>query len=236
MQIALCDDNKLCLMELKEQLQAVSNEYDIVPFNDLNMFFSSVGSGSKYDVVFMDIDWGHKQTGIDAAEKLYRVSPNTKIIYVTGYGDRYSQNIFLQSANLSGFLTKPVDEDLLRANLKKVEDAIPLSCQPTIVIRQYGSIVSVPCLEIVHIESKARTIEVYTVGGVEITYGKLENIMESLPAWFVQCHKSYAVNMRQIQRILSNQIILKNGTRIPISRSKYNKTKEAYFTYIGEIF
>lgn len=236
MQVAVCDDDKMCLLELEEQLQNMPLVDSIFPFDDLAAFLLSVKNGNFYDAVFMDIDWGQKGIGIDAAGELYELSPETKIVYVTGYGDRYSQNIFLHSANLSGFLTKPVNNELLQANLKKVAEAMPLSQQSSIIIRQNGAIISLPCHEIYHIESKARTIQVHTVNGVEAFYGKLENIVDALPVWFIHCHKSYVVNMRQIQRFLSNQILLKNGTRIPVSRSKLIKTRETYISFIGEMF
>jgi DNA-binding LytR/AlgR family response regulator len=61
-------------------------------------------------------------------------------------------------------------------------------------------------------------------------------IMQSLPAWFVQCHKSYIVNLRQIQRFGTNDILLKNGNAVPVSRAKYKQTKEAHFNFVGGTF
>lgn len=236
MQIAVCDDNKNSLIELKEQLRSLGIVENIFVFDNLQGFLFSVESGNVFDAVFMDIEWGHENTGIDAAGELYKLNPDIKVIYVTGYGDRYSQNIFLHNANLSGFLTKPVDKALLIANLEKVADAIQSSTYPSVFIRQGGGMVSVPCIEIYYIESKARNIELYTINSVIKSYGKLDSIIEDLPVWFIQCHKSYVVNMRQIQRFLSNQILLKNGDCIPVSRSKYSKAKEAYFNFVGEMF
>jgi DNA-binding LytR/AlgR family response regulator len=235
MQIAVCDDDKMCLLELKERLSAMQSVEHVYPFSDLKTFLLSVENGSCYDAVFMDIDWGQDSTGIDAAEELYKLHPEAKIIYVTGHSE-YNQHIFLQRSNLSGFLTKPVDNDWLKATLKKVADAIHFSEQPLITLRQSGGTVSVPCREIYFIESKGRTIEAHTADKIIVSYGQIENIAKSLPAWFIQCHKSYVVNMRQIQRFQPGEILLKNGTLIPASRSKYSKTKEAYFDFIGETF
>ena len=44
------------------------------------------------------------------------------------------------------------------------------------------------------------------------------------------------VNMRQIRRFEPGKVILKNNVIIPVSRSRYNSTKEAYFDYIGKSF
>jgi DNA-binding LytR/AlgR family response regulator len=85
-------------------------------------------------------------------------------------------------------------------------------------------------------ESKGRTIEVHTAEGIITTYERLNNIISSLPPSFYQCHKSYIVNMHQIQRFKSSEIQLKNGEIVTVSRSKYNETKKAYFEFIGKTF
>jgi len=233
MEIAICDDIKIMLDELEAQLQGLDMANNIYPFSDLDAFLFSIDGGKRYDTVLMDIEWGDKAKGIDVAAELYKLSPETKIIYVTGHVE-LSQHIFLNRSNLSGFLTKPVDAELLRANLKKVADALPYGEQPTLVIRQKGVPVPIPLREIFFIESKAHTIHVHTASETITAYERLENIMNSLPAGFYQCHKSYIVNMSQIRRFQSNDILLKNGECVPVSRARYTETREAYFEYMGQ--
>jgi len=235
-EIAICDDNKLFLNELSEQLVELQTADSILTFSNLDAFFSSLEEGKRYDLVFMDIEWSKDVAGMDAASELYKLSPATKVIYVTGRVDRYSQHIFLHRANMSGYLTKPVDTELLRANLQKVSADLPLGDQPSLVLRQKGTPVSIPLREICFVESSAHTISVHTEDDIITTYERLENIARVLPVEFCQCHKSYIVNMSRIRRFQASEILLKNGERIPVSRSKYSETKEAYFAYIGQKF
>jgi len=237
MLIAICDDDEICLQGMKKQLSALSAADEISLFSNLKKFLASVEGGSIYDVVFMDIEWGQDGTGMDAAGELFKMSPETKVIYVTGHSDRYSQRIFLQPSNLSGFLTKPVDGELLKANLQKVSEAVSAGKEPFIAVRKGGAAIPVLLREISYIESRGHTIETHIAAGESIvSYGRLENVMESLGFGFYQCHKSFIVNMRQIQRFETNRIILKNGDVIPISRSKHKKAKEAYFEFMGHMF
>jgi DNA-binding LytR/AlgR family response regulator len=205
-------------------------------FFDLNTFLFSIDGGKRYDAVLLDIDWGRGDTGMDVAEELYKLCPETKIIYVTGYNERFSQRIFLQRANLSGYLTKPVDMALLCANLQKAAASLPLQEQPSIVLRQRGAPVSISLREICFIESRGHTIQVHTLEETLVAYEKLDSVSRSLPAGFFQCHKSYIVNMRQIRRFQSSDILLKNGESVPVSRARYAKTKEAYFKFMGQMF
>ena len=60
--------------------------------------------------------------------------------------------------------------------------------------------------------------------------------MHQLPKGFFQCHKSFVVNMRQIRRFQSPDILLKGGQKIPVSRNRYAQVKNAYFQFMGELF
>lgn len=232
MEIAVCDDNRLFLHEIEGQLKTLTLVDNAFMFSSLEAFLFSVDGGKRYDAVLMDIDWEKKATGIDTAAELYKLCPDTKIIYVTGYVERFSQHIFLQRSNLSGFLTKPVDIELLRANLQKVEDAMHLQESPALVLRRHGAPISIPMREIYFIESQNHTVNVHTTDGTVTAYELLENILRSLPSAFFQCHKSYIVNMSHVSRFSLNDIVLRNGERIPVSRARLAEVKEAYFNYL----
>lgn len=236
MQVAICDDNRMFLEEFEKQLRQIPLVNTIFSFSDYNAFLFSIDQGKRYDTILLDIEWDRERTGLDIAEELYKLSPHSKIIYVTGNSARYYQHIFLHKANLSGFLTKPVDTELLKANLQKVADALSNQEQPTLILRQRGIPVSIPLRDIIFIESRGHTVEVHTVEETVISYKKLETVLQELPPEFFQCHKSYIVNMNQIRRFQSDSILLKNGETVPVSRARYSKTKEAYFDYMGQSF
>lgn len=56
---------------------------------------------------------GGSKTGLDWAEELSQRLPNIGVICVTGYNDRYAQHILLRNFNLVGYLTMPLDVQLL---------------------------------------------------------------------------------------------------------------------------
>ena len=97
MQIAICDNNVLFLRGFKEQIESLHMVRKICCYAKLSELLDSLEDGNHYDIIFMDIDWETKPLGIDIAEKLYQICPQTKIIYVTGYNDRFSQQIFCKN-------------------------------------------------------------------------------------------------------------------------------------------
>ena len=213
-------------------MQMINPAYNVFLFSDLAPFFMSVEGGKRYDAVLMDIDWHDRVAGMDAAAEVYKLSPGTRIIYITGHIERFSQQIFLHHANLSGYLTKPVDNGLLQANLQKVADTKHLREEAALVLKQKGAVVSVPFKDIYFIESRNHVILVHTDGDVVKTYDRLDNILQSLTEGFYQCHKSYIINMGKVRRFQSDDVILKNGTNVPVSRARYALTKEAYLKYL----
>ena len=237
MRIAVCDDNRLLLRGIEELVLSLKMSAEVSAYNDLETFLCSVSGGKVFDAVLMDIHFaGHKSTGMDAAEELYKLSPRTKIIYVTG-NIEYAQQVFLHRSNLSGFLTKPVDAGLLEANLQKIACGLYGAEEPMLMLKQGGGAVAVPLRDIYYIESKGRTAQTYTsTGDAIVSYQRLSEIMQSLSEDFYQCHKSYIVNMRQIRRLEPGAIILKSDGIVPVSRSQYKATKEAYFNLMGQAF
>lgn len=235
MRIAVCDDNRLFLEELGRQLREIPMAGEPSLFASLEDFWESVDAGCRYDAVLMDIDWNDAGTGMDVAEELYRKSPGTKIIYVTGYNDRFSQHIFLHRANLSGYLTKPVDQELLAANLEKLKDSSSWE-EPSMILKTHGQSVAVPFQDILYLESDRHNVQVFTAGEVITVSGKLSALMAGLPASFFQCHKSYIINMRQIRRIGPASVLLKNGGSVPVSRARYAGLKEAWFRFVDASF
>ena len=247
MQIAVCDDNAIVLREINELLLGMDVTENVCLFSDTAEFMRSVEQGKVYDVVLMDISFeqedrqadrqADRQMGLDAAEALFKLCPATKVIYITGYID-YCTVIFLRRSNVTGFIKKPIDPDILRNNLLLAADSLSVGDEPVLILKQGGATVHVICCEILYIESSGHVIKTHTTSGeVIVTYERLANIINLLPPEFCQCHKSYVVNMRQIKRFESNnKIILKNCSSIPVSRSRYNEAKKKYFRFIGQLF
>ena len=236
MHIAVCDDNRDVLAQLDHQLRLSPRVAAVRCFARLDDFLRSVEGGRQYDAILMDIDWFGCSEGIDAAEKLERLSPRTRVIYVTGYSGRFSQQIFLRRANLSGYLTKPVDQALLEANLEKVADSLILQEEPALVIRSRGSVLHIPFREIAFLEGRGHNVVIHTPQETFEIYERLESMQSSLPPDFFRCHKSFIVNMRHIRRFQQPDILLKCGALVPVSRARYAQVRDAYFRFMGQTF
>lgn len=233
MRVAICDDNRIFLEALEQQLLAFPFVSGVVAFSRIDCFFASLRSGEQYDLVMMDIDWGDGGggNGISYGEQLYTLAAQIPLIYVTAYNDRYAQQVLLKKSNLVGYLTKPVDRDLLEKYLRKVMTMYRPEEQVAVLTQ--GGVVSLDSRRIVYVESQNHITIVHTETMVCKTREKLSELFLRLPDTFLQCHKSYAVNMHWVRRMVPGYLILRNGQQVPISRSRSTQTREEVFRFMG---
>lgn len=230
MRVAICDDDKVFLKQLEELLGGYVFVGHTETYGEIEPFFHALEEGEQYDLVLMDLDWGSHTTGLSYAERLYHKAPHLPVIYVTGYNDRFAQHILLRETNLAGYLTKPLDRGLLEQYLSKVLERRDTGKYLT--VHQQGRSVSLDVRRIVYLESHNHVSIIHTDSGDDTVYEKLSALLDRLPDTFVQCHKSYVVNMRWVQRLEPGHILLKTGQQVAVSRSHRDKTRAQVFRFL----
>ena len=233
MRIAICDDRQDVLAHADSLISSLEPHCETSQFSDILSLFQEMKGGAEFDAVFMDIEWEGEQKGIDFAEQIYSLSPKTQIIFITGYPERYSQQIFLQSTNLKGFIAKPPDPDIMRKHLERIKHELTAQERGKLVLKYNGIVSAVDPDDIVYIESRAHTATIHSMDGEYLCYEKLNTLAKRLPGQFILTHKSYLANMDKIRRIERESVILEKQMEIPVSKSRQTEVRESYFRYIG---
>ena len=234
MKIAICDDQKESLDIIEVLLRKIKRAEYIKKYTDINHILIDMEGGERFDIIIMDIDWNQKKNGIDYAAEISSSYPEIKIIFLTGYNARYSQNIFLKASNLSGYIAKPVDPQILESNIEKVwlqkqeEDAKKL------IITNRNRPLALRCRDIVYVESKGHKSIIHTRKEEFICYEKLSQLQKRMESYFLCCHKSYLVNMEEISRIERNKVVFFDGREAQVSKNRYDETRRLYFQYLGK--
>ena len=117
--IIMVDDNKAILSEGLLVLE------DIVPNATLAGFTKpkeaiEYAKVNRIDLAILDIELG-KSSGFDLCSTLLEINPCTRVIYLTAYPD-YSLDAWKTDA--CGFLVKPLAEEDVRRQLKKMHYSI----------------------------------------------------------------------------------------------------------------
>ena len=163
---------------------------------------------------------------------MQKYNPNLKVIYMTAYSE-YSEEIFRTSPTY--LLLKPIKEEKFKESLDK---ALEYRENDRDLIKTFhikGKIFNIKIDNIKYIESNRRIATIHEKDIDRNIYAKLSELEELLPEQFVRCHQSYIVNLEQARELNSHEFVLNTGERIPISQTKYNKSKQSFIKYLGDI-
>lgn len=231
MRIAVCDDEKVQRELLKKYLaeweESRKNPLEIRTFSSGEEFLFAWEDDKKYDLIILDIEMG-QLNGMELADKIRKQNEELPILFVTGY-DRYMAQGYEVAA--LHYLLKPLNKekffDVLDKLKKKGKPEEKLLFQTT------DGVVSLPESKIWYLEARAHQCILYTKEEEYIlktsmgeTVKQMENSRE-----FVQCHRSYLVNVRYISSIVKPELILDDGRRLPVSRSAEKRVNQAFIEF-----
>jgi FixJ family two-component response regulator len=116
--VCLVDDD-LSVLKSIERLLA-SDGFSVRAFNKPKEFLTHV-QAHTVPLVVLDI-WMEEMSGLEVQAQLSALSPNTRVIIITGREDQTAKLAALQSGVLA-FFTKPFDDDQF---LNAVRDALAM--------------------------------------------------------------------------------------------------------------
>ena len=179
---AICDDDKLFTGQLERHLHLVAEDISIPLeteiFFDGAGFLEELNRGTRYDIIFMDIEMT-QMDGISAAKQLRHLDPTALLVYISGY-DQYFRQLF--EVGVFRFLDKPVNTEQLSECFvdacRQISDRN--ACFEYTCKRGFFRI---PFREIAYFESDRRVIRLYLWNGEHREfYGKLNRIEEGMKA------------------------------------------------------
>lgn len=234
LRIAICDDEKTYseLISLKIEKCVYDNlkiDYEIKSFSSTDEIME-YSLTQKIDILFLDIMVGEVNSVNWLVEHQHEF-PKTQFIIMTGFPTE-TEN--LSEIDCCYFLlkSKMTDEQLLRAIKRSINNITKES--PNVETVSYGKKnYTVDYQTIVYIETFNNNILLHFSDGNIITlYSTLKKFIKNLSPNFLQCHKSFVINMNYIQGYEPHCFIVSNDEKIPIPPKKYKSIISNYKNYI----
>jgi DNA-binding LytR/AlgR family response regulator len=125
------------------------------------------------------------------------------------------------------------DRGLNKGNISSSSDPQPPNLggleDDTIFLKTEYRIVKVAISDIRYIEAMSEYLKVHVEGEGKpiITLLSMKKIEERLPDYFMRIHRSYIVNLKMIQEVNKNRIIMDKDTYLPIG-DMYKETFQRY--------
>ena len=232
MNIIICDDNEAEASRLRKSLVDSGFQANIAIFSNGIDVIDHIHSGAGVDLCFLDIIMPGFN-GISLASDLRAEGYNGEIVFLSTsreYGpETYTVRAF-------SYLLKPFKQDDLCHILDKLEKKQKEGDKAGIFLKMAKVARYVLYNEISHIEVKSHYVYFRLSNGEELEiYATFSLIAEQLlmDRRFAQCHRSYIVNMDDIESIGERLITMHGGMAVPYSRS-YSEIKKKFTKWIAE--
>lgn len=240
MNFAIVDDSRLdgAALEkyISEYFTSKQLHCEIIIFSSAEEFLASYCNGD-FSAIFLDIIMD-QTTGMDAAYKLRECNDQTPIIFVTSE-DSYSLEGY--SVQATDYLLKPINP----ARLSKTLDLLLKKSQPERYIEIKDRRMN-RCLilnKLLYVRALGHYLEVHTTDETFSMYMALTVFTSLLMeaehihtldrgSRFISSCRGYLVNLDHVQSLDTDSLRLKNGSLVPISRSRKKETQSAYADYL----
>jgi two-component system, LytTR family, response regulator len=225
MNVLIVDDEQLARKGLKEYIEEI-NFLHLIAEAENPVQAMEVLQIENIDLLLCDI----QMPLLDGIQFVKQLKKPPLIIFTTAYPNYALQGYELDVVD---YLLKPISFErffkaVTKANelhqLKKTtvtnESIIIKSAENNFCfIKTDKGFIKIMYHDILYIEAMHNYVVFNTATGKQISYLKLSNAEESLPAeLFIKIHKSYIINTTHIQKITGDSVWL-NNTELPISRS-----------------
>jgi two-component system LytT family response regulator len=238
MRVVIVDDEELARKILREYLGDID---DVEIVAECANGFEAVKAVSelKPDLLLLDI----QMPRLDGFEVLELVSREVGVIFITAY-DKYALRAF--EVHAVDYLLKPFSAERLRQALSRARTRLeakqPLTAPELaaaarapgthlerVAIRDGPNVHVIPALKIDYVEAQDDYVSFRSEGKSFLKQQTLADVESVLnPAQFVRIHRSYILNIDRLARLElyakdSHAAILRDGTRLPVSRSGYTR-------------
>jgi len=235
MNVIIIDDEHLARSIIKKYL---TNYQSVKIVAECSDGFEGYKAIKEYepDLIFLDIQMP-KITGF---EMLELIENKPKVIFTTAF-DEYALKAFDQNA--IDYLLKPYSQDRFDKAMEKIlqkpdtikNDTIlntsDNELETRVVVKHQGNIKIIQTTDIIYIEAYDDYVKIHTAENIYVKKKTMNYFEQAFnPKQFVRVHRSYIIQVNQITKIEQSDkdtmmAILKNGTKISLSKTGYSKLK-----------
>ena len=242
MNILICDDIKAEADKLAGLLADSGFEVNTAVFAKGSDALEHIRSGAVVDVCFLDIILNPvppsasrcpDMSGVELAEILRAEKYSGEIVFLTTSNEYAAESYQVEAFS---YLIKPPTPEVVLKTLRKLEQSKKDGDTAGISVKTEGSIRFVLFRDISHIEVINHNIYFRLTDGTElVARATLAEVASKLLAdrRFIQCHRSYIVNMDDISRVQGgDDFITHSGASVPISRNCPGAVKQ-YIAWVA---
>lgn len=229
LRIAICDDDENDLEIINDYiinlLHSLSMEFNIHKFKN---GFKLLETAISFDLLLLDIEMD-EINGIDVARNIREFNRDIKIVFISN-----SQSYLRvgYSVKADGYIIKPINKIEFNYELTNIlkENIID---NKFILDKRIGPY-KIFLNDIIYIEFYNRKTFIHMTENkiaTNLTLKEWNTLLEDYQ--FAQCHKAYIINLRYIDTIKVDSVILTSGDEITLGRKFKPEFRCKYLSSIG---
>ena len=228
--IALCDDNKEDMLQLHQKIiewyreNSKNQSVSITEYSDSVSLSSVIDAGDSHDVFFLDVEMP-KGDGFQLADKIRNKLPAAIIVFLTSHSELAPDGYKFRALR---YVSKLVLSQKLPEALEVVQKEFSALESGYLVVPHYTDALRIPYNEILYVQHILRSSQIYTLrqGVIKDSRG-LKTIYSVIgDKRFIYIDRSTFVNIDFIRELKGNEIILRTGESLAISRPMLANVKE----------
>lgn len=238
--VTVCDDCLSDLLRAERLLQHYKEEhpmlkFEVEKFSDSGKLYRKIVRGDYSDIYILDVMM-EQISGIEIGGLLNKQRREAAIIYTTASKEHALEayEVFAQR-----YLVKPYTAQAFQ---EAVDFALTFADSKEVAlfsVKTKDGVISVDHTKISYVECVSRTLHIHLTDGrilrsifIRRSFEyEVENLMEN--GCFQQVHKSFLVNMAQIEIFTQEKITMSDGMIIPVSQKRAAQVKHNYLRYIA---
>lgn len=201
--VLICDDDVYTGKVLKKVIEENPQVDKIFMASDGEQAVDIIKK-EDVNVAFMDIDMP-KLDGLEAAKILMGLKDNLKIVFITAFQDYAFDSYEIRAYD---FILKPIDFNRVKENVERIIEESSgdkfeesLKNNDILMIKDKQSYYFINMGEINYIEKDNKEVLIHTLDKSYRTRSGLSDLEERLTGNFFRTHKSYIVNLKNIDKI-----------------------------------
>ncbi len=227
LKIAVLDDEKEALSSL---LRAVGDwmkdrkaSGGAEGYPSAKSFLFAYDGEEDLDILLMDVEMPGTD-GLTLAKDLREKGCRAEMIFVTSHAELASEGYEVDALH---YLVKPVKREKLFQVLDKAASRLALEPKTVLISTDEGT-ARLREDEILYLEARLHEVKIVTKKGDLQVREPFRELLSRLSEDFCQTHRSYAVSLCAIEKILRDEAYLSDGSRVPVSRTRYGELMRAF--------
>lgn len=231
MRVLICDDDKKEREILKDIIfNYYKHEVKVMCYSSGSGALEGLQSEPTPQIAFLDILMPYMK-GTVLARKMRESGYDGYIVFLTASNDFAAESY---GVNAFSYLLKPALQTSVEQVLKNIEAAQKKQDRASIRIKSKKGMYNVLVRELSHIEIWQHNLIFHLANGQAVTvyasYRDYQAQIEEHPR-LMRCHYSFFVNAQQIAGVSGDDVSMRSGKLIPISK-KYAGFKKKYAQWL----